>query len=268
MSRTKPLQTVGIGAAPPVLMNIEIATEATDEVKNLTCWDGIIGMGFQGLNSVKPKKVQSYLERLLEDAKQNPAIKPTLPVFTIDGNPQRKGSKPSFEIGRIDREKANGDLQHAPVNNTDGWWAVENISFEVGYDIDHHPGHMIKNTHGMVFDTGGSGIIAVENATAAGYYAQVTGARDLGNNGSYYFPCESSGVETKLPDFKLYIGNGTAIYRSSLLKVGSSVAGTCSGMIRGTEIAPGLGNVGGAFFRTHFVVFDYETPAIQYAPFN
>lgn len=50
---TKTLQTVSLGGAPPVLMNIEIATEVTDEVKKLPCWDGIIGMGFKGLNRGK-----------------------------------------------------------------------------------------------------------------------------------------------------------------------------------------------------------------------
>ncbi|KAI4281799.1 MAG: hypothetical protein L6R38_003428 [Xanthoria sp. 2 TBL-2021] len=263
-------ETVSLGGAPPVLMNIEIATEVTDEVKKLPCWDGIIGMGFKGLNRVRPQNVNTYLERLLETSKTNPKIKPNLPVFTIDGNPQRSGSKPSFELGHISREKYNGELYYAPVNNKDGWWAVDNITFEAGFDIDHYPGQAIKSKHGMVFDTGGSGLISVQNATAAGYYALIPNARDISNNGSYYFPCKTaSGTDQKMPDLKLYLGNGTAIYRASLLGPDTSqIPGTCTGPIQGREIAEGLGNVGGDFFRSHFVVFDYGTPAIQFAPFN
>lgn len=115
-----------------------------------------------------------------------------------------------------------------------------------------------------------------------------------------------------MPDLKLYLGNGTAIYRASLLgpdtsqipgskirpfpRITSQIVRShyfslahyflsgrakklwllttitqnlaCTGPIQGREIAEGLGNVGGDFFRSHFVVFDYGTPAIQFAPFN
>ncbi|KAL8799740.1 MAG: hypothetical protein Q9182_005683, partial [Xanthomendoza sp. 2 TL-2023] len=282
-------EVVSLAGVPSVPMNIEVATEVSDAVKSVKCWDGMIGMGFSGLNtaprvppgqetrsterktmltpsSVKPVPQYPYLERLLNESATSPNP-PTLPVFTVDGNPKRAGSKPTFEIGRIDREKANGYLQKAAVNNADGWWAVENIIFEAGYDIDHHPGYKIKSKHGMIFvpcvkDTGGSSIISVHNDTAAGYYSLVPKARDLGNNGTYFFPCNSP-----LPDFKLYIGNGTAVYRASLFPQNpSTVPGICSSMIKATKNQ--YGNVGGAFFKTHFVVFDYKTPAIQYAPFN
>ncbi|KAI4119117.1 MAG: hypothetical protein LQ345_000926 [Seirophora villosa] len=173
-------EDISIGATPPVSMNIEVATE-----------------------------VDSFLFQL--------AQAPTLPVFTIDGNPQRPHSKPTVEIGKIDREKANGDLSYALVNNTDGWWAVDNITFEV-------EGEKIANRHGMIF---GSSIISVQSATAKAYYEHVPGAQDRGNNGTYFFPCES-----KMPDFKLYMGNGTGIYRSSLLKQGSQEQGSKSNGLR------------------------------------
>ncbi|KAL8815377.1 MAG: hypothetical protein Q9223_005475 [Gallowayella weberi] len=175
-------EVVSLAGVPSVPMNIEVATEVSDAVKNVKCWDGVIGMGFGGLNtvpdyldqtpalsvppgqenefngtkamltpsSVKPVPQDSYLERLLNESATSPNP-PTLPVFTVDGNPKRAGSKPTFEIGRIDREKANGYLQVAAVNNTEGWWAVENIAFEAGYDIDHHPGHNLSSKHGMIF---------------------------------------------------------------------------------------------------------------------
>ncbi|KAL8804993.1 MAG: hypothetical protein Q9200_005598, partial [Gallowayella weberi] len=143
-------KVVSLAGVPSVPMNIEVATEVSDAVKNVKCWDGVIGMGFGGLNTVKPVPQDSYLERLLNESATSPNP-PTLPVFTVDGNPKRAGSKPTFEIGRIDREKANGYLQVAAVNNTEGWWAVENIAFEAGYDIDHHPGHNLSSKHGMIF---------------------------------------------------------------------------------------------------------------------
>ena len=41
---------------PSFVMNINLATEVSDAVKNVPCWDGIIGMGFKGLNTGKNSK--------------------------------------------------------------------------------------------------------------------------------------------------------------------------------------------------------------------
>ncbi|KAL8946172.1 MAG: hypothetical protein Q9222_007403 [Ikaeria aurantiellina] len=237
---------VSVGASPPVLMAIEVATEVSETIKGFDEWDGILGLGFRDLNTVVPNKVDSFMLRLLE------SYPPTLPVFTVDLNPQRPHSKPTVEIGKIDREKANGDLQHAPVNNSSGWWAVDDISFEVD-------GQALPVRQTMIFDTGGSSTISVQPEVAAAYYNN-TGAVNFYNDGTYYFPCS-----TKLPDLKMYIGNGTAIYRASLLSAPAGNDGQCVGVINGN--LTGMGNVGGPFFEAHFVVFDYATPAIQYAPF-
>ncbi|KAL8778384.1 MAG: hypothetical protein Q9213_007439 [Squamulea squamosa] len=201
---------------------------------------------------------------------------PNLPVFTVDLNPQRPGSEPTVEIGRIDREKANGDLQHAPVNNTGGWWAVDDIVFEV-------EGKNVTKNHSMIFDTGGSSIISVRPEVADAYYSHLNGT-DIGNNGTYWFECN-----TPLIDLTMHAGNGTAVWRASLLDGGKGVAGrkyphfvvlvlneggeltkvvdvVCTAIIHASENGPW--NVGEAFFKAHFAVFDYEEPAILYAPFN
>ncbi|KAI4120802.1 MAG: hypothetical protein LQ338_006755 [Usnochroma carphineum] len=111
------------------------------------------------------------------------ATNPTLPVFTVDFDPKRPHSKPTVEVGKVDRQKYNGSLAYAPVNNKDGWWAVDNVSFEVG-------GQPIKPKQTMII---------------------VCTSPVRGSNGTY-------------------------------------------------------GNVAAAFFKRNYVVFDYEKPAIQFAP--
>lgn len=44
---------MSLGGVPSFVMNIDLATEVSDAVKNVPCWDGIIGMGFKGLNTGK-----------------------------------------------------------------------------------------------------------------------------------------------------------------------------------------------------------------------
>lgn len=66
--------------------------------------------------------------------------KPTLNVFTVDFSSKKTGARtPTIEIGKINPEKYKGDLVRAPINNENGSWAVEHISFEVnGEPIDHN----------------------------------------------------------------------------------------------------------------------------------
>ncbi|KAL8704287.1 MAG: hypothetical protein Q9201_002541 [Fulgogasparrea decipioides] len=99
-----------------------------------------IQYGFKNSRVLTPSLVVPFMNRLID------GTAPTLPVFTVDFGPQRLGSKPTVEIGKIDPQKASGTLQHAHVNNKDGWWAVDDISFEVN-------GTSIPTTQTMVFGT-------------------------------------------------------------------------------------------------------------------
>lgn len=66
------------------------------------------------------------MERLIATA-----APPTLPVFTVDLEPNRSGGVPTIEIGKIDPEKINGSLYHAPIKNRDGLWDVDDVSFDL-----------------------------------------------------------------------------------------------------------------------------------------
>ncbi|KAL8715197.1 MAG: hypothetical protein Q9220_001155 [cf. Caloplaca sp. 1 TL-2023] len=203
------LDDVSVGETPPVLMAVEVATDVSQTIKGISEWDGILGLGFRELNAgsltcpfywmrdidkvkVVPNKADSFMSTLI---KKHP---PTLPVFTVDLNPQRPHSKPSVEIGKIDRAKANGDLQHAPVNNSTGRWAVDDISFEVNgealpvrqsmlfgmtYLFTSYTAHYAMTWYSRLTvispkDTGGSGTISVLPEVAAAYY-KGTGAQDV-----------------------------------------------------------------------------------------
>ena len=155
------------------------------------------------------------------------------PLFTVDFIPQRGGNVAQIEFGYINTKKANGNLHGARVNNSTGRWKVDDVSFTIG---DPGNGALIPLNSSMIFgqyylnskhrkpeapsliyetDTGGSSRISVDPRILAYYYNYVPGAVLVNNpDGSigYKFPCNST-----LPDLTLNIGNGTVIYRSSLL---------------------------------------------------
>ncbi|KAL8787175.1 MAG: hypothetical protein Q9213_002391 [Squamulea squamosa] len=43
---TKRLQEISIGGMPPLAVTIGVATNVTKNIKDLPCWDGVIGLGF------------------------------------------------------------------------------------------------------------------------------------------------------------------------------------------------------------------------------
>lgn len=77
------------------------------------------------------------------------------PLFTVDLVHTVGGNVANIEFGYINRTKANGSLSTAPVNNKDGRWQVDNISFIIG-DPGHPPIYLkphVPFTQSMLFGT-------------------------------------------------------------------------------------------------------------------
>lgn len=72
-----------------------------------------------------------------------------------------------------------------------------------------------------MIDSGGSTFIDVPPTVAKAYYADVPNAYYTGSDGYWSFPCNA-----QVPDLKLYMGNGTAIYRASLINSGYNATDT------------------------------------------
>ncbi|KAL8790077.1 MAG: hypothetical protein Q9213_000779 [Squamulea squamosa] len=111
-------------------MPFGVATEVADGIKKWYGIDGCLGLGLHDVNSANASR-DTFMQRLVD------TTTPTLPVFAVDFQPDRKDSKPTVEIGKIDPVKFNRTLNHAPVGNKDGLWAVDNVTFEV-------PGELFK----------------------------------------------------------------------------------------------------------------------------
>jgi hypothetical protein len=76
-------------------------------------------------------------------------------LFTVDLVPTVGGNVANIEFGYINRTKANGGLSTTPVNNKDGSWKVDNISFIIG-DPSYPPVDLKPNvpfTQSMLFGT-------------------------------------------------------------------------------------------------------------------
>ena len=70
------------------------------------------------------------------------------PIFTVDFIPQEGGNIAQLEFGYINKKKANGNMNTAPVNNASGSWLVEDIAFMIG---DPGSGSFIPLNRSMIF---------------------------------------------------------------------------------------------------------------------
>lgn len=180
-------------------MPLGVADSIGSGFSNLN-FDGIIGFGFQGQNSIKPDQSQTFMETALPNLDQ--------PTFAVDLHIDGSGT---IELDAVDNSKFDGDLMSLSVDGGTNSWIVD-VTFDFG------DGFMQQMSFGMLtplcqirselitfLDTGGVAT-SVNTSIASAYWGQVDGAQEIswtGFNG-WAYPCGAS-----LPDFKLYSNANT-----------------------------------------------------------
>lgn len=176
--------TVSIGGATVTKQAVELATIVSQSFTEDTDSNGLVGLAFSKLNTVKPTPQKTFFDNL----------KPTLsmPVFTAD---LRSNAVGAYEFGRIDESKFNGSLSWAPVDETNGFWQFSTSKFQVG---DNAP---VDSPNGQAIADTGTTLMLTNAAIVNEYYSQVDGAVMDPTVGGVTFPCRS-----KLPDLKVDVG--------------------------------------------------------------
>lgn len=113
--------TVNIGGATVTKQAVELATAISASFVQDTASNGLVGLAFSKLNTVKPTQQKTFFDNAM------PSL--TMPVFTAD---LRKAAVGAYEFGNIDATKFNGSLAWAPVNTTNGFWQFSSSKFQVG----------------------------------------------------------------------------------------------------------------------------------------
>jgi len=113
--------TVDIGGATVTKQAIELATAVSASFVQDTQSNGLVGLAFSKLNTVKPTAQKTFFDNAL------PSL--PLPVFTAD---LRKAAPGAYTFGAIDSTRFNGSLSWAAVNTTNGFWQFSSTKFQVG----------------------------------------------------------------------------------------------------------------------------------------
>lgn len=186
--------TVNIGGATVTKQAVELATAVSSSFVQDVNSDGLLGLAFSKLNTVKPTQQKTFFDNIMPSLAQ--------PVFTADLKHATTGS---YEFGNIDSSKFSGSLSYVSVDTSQGFWQFTSNRFSVNGQEQQNPG-----ATPAIADTGTS-LMLVDDAVAQAYYSQVQGAQNDPNVGGYTFPCSST-----LPDFGVGVGGSyTAVIPGS-----------------------------------------------------
>lgn len=178
--------TVNIGGATVTDQAIEMATAVSQSFVQDTNNNGLVGLAFSKLNTVKPQQQKTFFDNVM----------PTLaePVFTAD---LRKAAAGAYTFGNIDATKFNGTMAWVPVNTTQGFWQFASTKFAVGTGAAQ-----ASNPVGQAIADTGTTLIIADPTVVQGYYSQIPSAQNNAQVGGVTVDCNAT-----LPDLMLAVGD-------------------------------------------------------------
>lgn len=197
------LDTVNIGGAVVQQQAIGLPTEVSDSFVSDTSSNGLVGLAFSVLNTVKPEQQKTFFANVLSSLAQ--------PVFTAN---LKHGTVGAYEFGAIDTTAFTGSLSTVDVDSSQGFWAFDFPAASVNGNSTDVPGGS------AIADTGTS-LLLLDPSVVDLYYSQVEGASESEQDGGVIFPCDSD-----LPDLQLAMGDSyTATISGDLMNFSDAVGG-------------------------------------------
>ncbi|KAK8042985.1 eukaryotic aspartyl protease [Apiospora phragmitis] len=234
--------TVDLGGATVPAQAIELATAVSKSFVQDTNNNGLLGLAFSKLNTVKPQQQKTFFDNVMPSLAE--------PVFTADLRAQAAGA---YEFGRIDNTKFTGAMTWVKVDNSQGFWQFNSEKFAVdgGAPQAGTPGSQ------AIADTGTTLILADPKAVQA-YYSKVQGAVNDPQAGGVTFPCDA-----KLPDLQLDVGGTMATVSGKFINFAQVDQTTCFG---GVQASPAnMFIYGDIFFKSNFVAFNGGNNSLGFA---
>ncbi|KAG0646312.1 aspergillopepsin A aspartic endopeptidase [Hyphodiscus hymeniophilus] len=238
--------TVNIGGATVTNQAVELATAVSSSFVQDTQSNGLVGLAFSKLNTIKPVQQKTFFDNAI-------ATLP-IPVFTAD---LRHAAVGAYEFGNIDSTKFNGSLSWTDVNATSGFWQFSSQQFAVG------TGPTMNLAGGQAIADTGTTLMIADPSIVNAYYSQVQGAVNNETVGGVTFPCAA-----QLPDLAVDIGgNYMATVRGDDINFSpvDAAGTTCFGGLQ-AGTAGGLQIYGDIMFKSQFVAFNGGNNSIGMAP--
>ncbi|KAI9048522.1 hypothetical protein LZ554_007355 [Drepanopeziza brunnea f. sp. 'monogermtubi'] len=246
-----------VGTDTIVLGGLEVTGQAIELANSLSerlapgDGDGVLGLAFGSINTVKPNAVSTPVENMITQ----PGIPKDAELFTAklgswcdaDG-PDDEGAG-FYTFGYIDRptvEASGQDIYYTPVDSSDGFWTVSSGSTIVNDTV------VTKRGNTAIIDTG-STLTLVSDIVCQAIYGAIEGAFYNPQDQGWVFP--SPTTLEQLPTVSVAIGDKQFTINKEDLGFAAGSNGTIYGSIqsRGDMDFDILGH---AFLKGVYAIFD------------
>ncbi|KAK8037791.1 Endothiapepsin [Apiospora marii] len=227
---------VEVGGVSFSAQSVEVAQKVSSSFSADENNDGLLGLAFSKINTVKPNKQTTWFDNIMNDL--------DMPVWTSDLKNDAPGT---YNFGYIDEEAYTGEISYVPVDSSQGFWSFEASGYAIG-------NKSVPLKFQGIADTGTSLAMLPQEINTA-YYSQVQGASMSYSLGGYVFPCDA-----KIPDFTYKVGDVSIVIPASFINYAEAdeEGKKCFGGIQpDTDI--GFSIFGDVALKAAFVVFDAGT---------
>ncbi|KAA8652692.1 hypothetical protein EYZ11_007965 [Aspergillus tanneri] len=235
--------TVNIGGVTANGQAVEAASKISQQFTQDKNNDGLLGLAFSSINTVKPKPQTTFFDTVKSQLDS--------PLFAVTLKYHAPGT---YDFGFIDKSKYTGEIAYAKVDNSQGFWQFTADGYGVG------DGQTNSNSITGIADTGTT-LILIDDTVVEDYYKNVDGAKQDQQAGGYVFPCS-----TELPNFTVVIGSYKAVVPGKHINYAPVQEGSQS-CFGGIQSNSGLGFTifGDVFLKSQYVVFDSQGPRLGFA---
>ncbi|KAK4205271.1 aspartic peptidase domain-containing protein [Triangularia verruculosa] len=250
------LDTVDVGGIKVENQAVGTANQVSSSFTRDEHSSGILGLGFQSINMVRPNKQKTFIANALKSL--------ALPLFTAN---IRKAEEGNYNFGFIDETEFLGPITMVPVDADSGYWKFKGTAFSTGFNGTNKAisDMVVPLEHPAIADTGTT-LLMIPEAIVQAYYRQVALAYDSKIYGGWVFPCNST-----LPDLTLYIGSYKAVIPGELINFAPAdlddpaTATICYGGVQSSRGFP-FSIYGNVFFKAHWTMFHVEEKKLGFAP--
>ncbi|KAI5463254.1 secreted aspartic proteinase precursor [Mariannaea sp. PMI_226] len=225
---------VTVGGLTVSSQAVEAAKKVSSQFTSESDLDGLLGLGFSSINTVKPKQQKTFFENAQSSLDS--------PVFTAD---LRHNAPGKYNFGFIDDSAYTGQIAYTDIDTSQGWWEFTSTGYAIGNSATTR-----KSIDGIA-DTGTT-LLLLPSSVVKAYYAKVSGAKLDNTQGGYVFSCKAS-----LPTFSFQVGGATVTIPAAYLNFAPIEEGssTCFGGLQSSDDI-GINIFGDIALKAAFVVFD------------
>jgi len=235
---------VVVGGVTATSQAVEAATSVSAQFQQDRDTDGLLGLSFSSLNTIRPTPQKTWFDTVHQDLAQ--------PLFAVTLKYHAAGT---YDFGFLDSSKYTGDITYVNVDTSNGWWEFTATGYTVG------TGSESTASIDGIADTGTT-LLYLPTAVVTAYYAKVANSQNSNTYGGYVFPCSAS-----LPDFSLTVGGVKQKIPGKYMNYAPVETGssTCYGGIQTNE-GIGFSIFGDIFLKSKYVVHEMSsTPRIGFA---